>query len=277
MTNDSMIHLPDRIIDFHVHLFPDELFDAIWVFFKRTYGLDVVHKMYSSQCIEYLREHHVDTIVYSNYAHKKGVTRILNDWNVSLLDRTEDVYCFTAYHPDDADALEMAREVLHHPRVIGFKLHFLVQRFSPDDERLYPLYEMVMEKKKRLLLHLGTGPIGNEFTGIPRFRTVLERYPELPANIAHMGAFEFSETFDLLDTHPGLVLDTSFCFLPGHYRMYKLGNDLLERISSRLVYGSDFPNLFHHREEELKALQEMNLSQRFYDLVFRENATGLLA
>ena len=32
-----MPQLPETIIDFHVHLFPDELFDAIWKFFSREY------------------------------------------------------------------------------------------------------------------------------------------------------------------------------------------------------------------------------------------------
>ncbi len=37
----------EPIIDFHVHLFPDELLRAIWSFFKRVYGLDVVHRLFA--------------------------------------------------------------------------------------------------------------------------------------------------------------------------------------------------------------------------------------
>ncbi len=271
-----MSGLPEKIIDFHVHLFPDDLFEAIWDFFKRHYGLEVVHKLYAQQCIEYLRDKGVDAIVYSNYAHKKGVAERLNDWNVNLLDRTESLYCFAAFHPDDDKALEMADRIITHPRVLGFKLHFLVQCFYPDDERLFPLYEMVMKHNKRLLLHIGTGPIGNDYTGIIRFRNVLARYPDLPANIAHMGAFEFGEFFDLLGGHPKLFLDTSYCFLPGKFRMFKLENDLLERYQNRILYGSDFPNLFHHRREEIMALKALGLSRRFYDRIFLENAKTLL-
>jgi uncharacterized protein len=272
-----MTVLPSGLVDFHVHLFPDDFFDAIWGFFKREYGLDIVHQLYADECIAYLREHGVGAIVYSNYAHKKGTAARLNAWSVDLLDRNRDVYCFAAFDPNDEDALAKARDVISHPNVLGFKLHFLVQPVRPDDERLFPLYELVMDRGKRLLLHIGTGPIGNERVGIAYLRKLLERYPCLPANIAHLGAFEFLESFALLDAHPGLYLDTAYCFLPGEFRMYKLGNELLERHRDRLLYGSDFPNIFHHRGEELAALAGMGLSPEFCQRVFKDNGEALLA
>jgi hypothetical protein len=271
-----MTVFPARMIDFHVHLFPDDFFDAIWGFFKREYGMDVVHQMYARECIDYLRARDVGSIVYSNYAHRKGTAGTLNDWNVKLLDSTEDVYCFAAFHPDDDDALERARDLLQHPKVLGFKLHFLVQPIRPDDERLHPLYELVADTGRRLLLHIGTGPIGNDRVGMAFLRTILAHYPDLRANVAHLGAHEFDQAFTLLEEYPGVFLDTSFCFLPGSFRLYRLGPELLEKHRHRLLYGSDFPNLLHHRREELSALAGMNLSREFYHRVFRENAEALL-
>jgi len=277
MTNNAHTNqLPDKIIDFHVHLFPDNLFDAIWAFFKKTYGMEVTYRLYASQCIEYLRNHNVGEIVYSNYAHKKGVAALLNNFNRELLKETYDVYCFAAFHPDDENALEMARDIISHPKVLGFKLQLLVQKFYPDDERLYGLYEMVMEKNKRILFHAGTGPVGNEFVGIDNFKKLLRRYPDLPANIAHMGALEFTEFFDLLGDHEQLYFDTAFCFLPGAAQMYNLGSDLLEQYKHRLLYGSDFPNIFFPREEEIHCLSRMDLSKEFYERVFHSNGRHLI-
>ncbi len=76
--------------------------------------------------------------------------------------------------------------------------------------------------------------------------------------------------------HPNLFFDTSFCFLPGDFRMFRLGNDFLERHKDRLLYGSDFPNLFHDRQNEITALMDMSLSDEFYQRVFRTNAENLL-
>jgi hypothetical protein len=268
--------LPTPIVDFHTHLFPDKLADAIRRQFVVDYGWSVLHNLHWLETVDYLREYGVGPVIYSNYAHKKGVARSLNDWNVNILDKLEDVYCFCAYHPDDDDGLAMAADLLSHPRIIGFKLQLLVQRFYPDDERLFPLYELVMEKKKRLLLHVGTGPIGNEFVGIGPFCRLLAHYPDLPANIAHMGGLEYDKFGALLDDHPALYMDTAFSFLADAGLMFNLGNDFLEAHKDRILYGSDFPNVILPREEEIDALLDRGLSQEFYNAVFRDNGLALI-
>ena len=268
--------LPLPLVDFHVHLFPDRLFDAIWRQFVADYGWNVLHQLYWRESLAYLRRRGVGTAVYSNYAHRPGIARGLNDWNLNVLAETPSLYCFAAFHPEDGDGLAMAATLLDHPRILGFKLQLLVQRFFPDDERLFPLYELVMEKGKRLLFHVGTGPVGNEFVGVVPFRRLLARYPGLPAIIAHMGALEYGAFGELLADHPRLYMDTAFSFLPRLGSMFDLGGDFLERYRERILYGSDFPNILFPREDEIDTLLNLNLSQEFYDAVFRDNGLCLI-
>lgn len=268
--------MPDKIIDFHVHLFPDNIFEAIWRTLNSQFGITILYKYYYRQCIEYLAAHDVSHIVYSNYAHKKGIAQWLNNWNKGILAEFETLCCFAAYHPDDENSLIYAGEMLSIPKVAGIKLHYMVQQFYPDDERLFPLYEMVIEKKKRLLLHVGTGPVGNEFVGIERFHKVMKRYPNLPANIAHMGGLEYREFMQLLDTCPNLCLDTSFTFWPQAPWCFDLDAGLLEKYRDRIIYGSDFPNIFLPREDEIRYLRKLNLSDDFYRRVFWDNGIKLL-
>jgi predicted TIM-barrel fold metal-dependent hydrolase len=268
--------LPQPLVDFHVHLFPDRLFDAIRRQFVADYGWSVLHSLYWRESVAYLRERGVGPVVYSNYAHRKDIARGLNDWNLKILEELPDIYCFAAFHPDDDDALAQAAALLDHPRILGFKLQLLVQRFAPDDERLFPLYELVMARGKRLLLHVGTGPVGNEFVGVAPFRRLLDRYPGLPAIVAHMGSLEYGPFGELLDAHPALYLDTAFSFLPRLGAMFDLGNDFLERHRGRILYGSDFPNILFPREDEIDTLLGRGLSQPFYDAVFRDNGLRLI-
>ncbi len=272
-----MQHLPEPIVDFHVHLFPDGFFDAIWRFFKDRLGVDVLYRLYWRPCIAHLRENGVGPIVFSNYAHKKGVAKTLNDFSLGVLEETPGVYCFAAYHPDDDDALAMAERMLDHPRVLGVKLQCVVQNLSPLDSRLFPLYERVIERKKRLLLHVGTGPVrATKHTGVATFRKLLRRYPELPANVPHMGGLEFEAFLELLDEHPLLYLDTSYAFAPGTPYRFPLGGEILEKHGGQILYGSDFPNMIHPREAEIRCLTDMNLSPDFYAKVFRDNGLKLL-
>lgn len=268
--------LPEPIVDFHVHLFPDRLFDAIWRQFVTDYGWAILHQLYWRESVAYLRVHNVGPIVYSNYAHRKDIAEGLNDWNLKILEEMPDIYCFAAFHPDDKDGLAMAAGLLDHPRILGFKLQLLVQRFSPDDERLFPLYELVIAKRKRLLLHVGTGPVGNEFVGVTPFKRVLARYPDLPAIIAHMGALEYREFGELLADYPNLYMDTAFSFLPGLGTMFNLGNEFLEKHRETILYGSDFPNVLFPREDEIDTLLGLDLSQAFYNAVFRDNGLRLI-
>ena len=267
---------PSPIVDFHVHLFPDKGFDAIWAFFASS-GANVLHKYYSGQCIEYLNERGVSPIVFSNYAHKKGVAEPMNEWNINLLEQFPDLYCFAAYHPDDGNALEYAEEMIAHPRVVGIKMHFQVQRLYPHDRRLFPLYEMIIKRRKRLLLHVGNGPQGNEFVGLTHFRKVLDRFPDLPVNVPHMGGLEFRQFMELLDDHPGIYLDTAYSFWPGMPFTFNLGPEYLERHKDRILYGSDFPNVILPREGEIDYLLGLDLSDDFYDKIFYTNGMRLLA
>ncbi len=273
----SMI-LPTRIIDFHVHLFPDRMLDAIRKYFSSGYKWDVIYQMYAPECIRYLSERGVVKIVYSNYAHRAGVAEELNHWNREMLNLHPDIYCFAPFHPDDARCMEIAERALSHPRVLGFKLQLLVQRFYPHDERLFPLYDLVMECGKRILFHVGTGPVGNEFVGLEQFRKLLDRYPDLPANVAHMGAYEYQGFMDLLNEHPALYMDTSFSFFREFQGKggFNLGSEVLEQHKGRILYGSDFPNLILPRESELETLLAYNLSHDCYDRIFYQNGAELI-
>ena len=268
--------LPPAIVDFHVHLFPEKGFEAIWKAFDQVYNAPVIHHLYHTECIDYLRMRGVETIVFSNYAHKRGFAKPMNQWNRHLLDTTENIYGFAAFHPEDDHALVDTAQILSHPKILGIKLHFLIQHFNADDSRFFPLYEMIIDRKKRLLMHIGTGPIGNEFTGIHQFEKILKRYPELPVTVPHMGGYEYKEFMNLLDAHKEIYLDTAYCFWPDHPGGFNLDNTWLEKYKDRILYGSDFPNIILPRKGEIQGLLTRNLSQEFYDRVFYANGKRLI-
>lgn len=268
--------LPESLIDFHVHLFPDKGFDAIWKFFKTVSQVEVRYQIYYRECIQYLNRHGVSPIVFSNYAHKKGIAEPMNEWNMQVLEEFPDLFCFAPYHPDDEQALEYTERMLSHPRVAGVKMHFQIQKIPPHDERLFGLYELIIDKGKRVLLHTGNGPSGNEFVGYAHFRRLLDRFPDLPVNIPHMGCYEFSQFMELLDDHPNIYLDTAFTFWPDLPFSFNLGKETLEKHKDRILYGSDFPNVVLPREGEIEQLLALNLSDDFYEKVFYQNGLKLL-
>lgn len=268
---------PESIIDFHVHLFPDKGFDAIWNFMEKASDQSMPYKLYYKECIAYLNRHGVSPIVFSNYAHRAGIAEPMIEWNFQVLEEFSDLYCFSPFHPDDRNALAYTEQALMHPRMAGVKLQLEVQKFYPHDERLFPLYEMIIDKKKRLLLHVGNGPIGNPFVGYEQFKKVLDRFPDLPVNIPHMGCYEFSEFMGLLDDHPNIYLDTAFTFWPDQPYTFNLEKEVLEKYKDRILYGSDFPDIFLPREGEIEYLLSLGLSDEFYWNIFFNNGKKLLS
>ncbi|MBU2644697.1 amidohydrolase [bacterium] len=272
-----MKKLPPSIIDFHVHLFPDKGFDAIWKFMETAAQSQMPYKFYYQEAIEYLHQRGVSPIVFSNYAHRKGIAAPMNEWNSQVLGEFPDLYCFAPFHPDDDHALARAEEMMAHDRVVGMKLHLQVQKIFPQDERLFPLYELIIDKGKRLLLHTGNGPQGNEFVGYAHFRKVLQHFPDLPVTIPHMGCYEFTEFMALLDDYPNIYLDTAYSFWPNLPFSFNLDKSTLEKYKDRILYGSDFPDIFLPREGEIDHLLELDLSDDFYQKVFFSNGKRLLA
>jgi predicted TIM-barrel fold metal-dependent hydrolase len=133
-----------------------------------------------------------------------------------------------------------------------------------------------------LVIHLGTGPHWNEFTGVGRFEAVLRRLPALQVVICHMGAFETRRCLALLERHPNLYLDTTMAlsrastpytgFDPAVVR-----DEDLVRHADRILFGSDFPNLPYPYEAEREDLWARGLPPSVYQRIFHDNARQLFA
>jgi hypothetical protein len=104
----------------------------------------------------------------------------------------------------------------------------------------------------------------------------LRRFPDLPANVAHMGGLEFQAFIELLDDHSRLYLDTAYTFWPGLPFTFNLGKDVLEKYRRRILYDSDFPNVILLREGEIEYLLQLDLSDEFYERIFYANGMDLL-
>ncbi|MCL4558722.1 MAG: amidohydrolase, partial [Deltaproteobacteria bacterium] len=121
------------IIDSHVHLFPDNLFNAIWRWFD-TYAWQIKYKLYSEDCIQKLTDSGREKIVSYNYAHKPGVASYLNVWNNALQKSHPGLVVFGAIHPDDEDITVELDRIFRVYEFAGIKLHCHVISRSPDHE-----------------------------------------------------------------------------------------------------------------------------------------------
>jgi predicted TIM-barrel fold metal-dependent hydrolase len=273
-----------RYVDVHTHLHPPWLFQAIRRWFAERSNWNLSTPTEPAVVARALREHGVERFLYFSYAHKAGIAREINAWLHAARPEVPGGIPLGTIHPDDPDMMAVGEEALGAYGFPGFKIHINVQRFFPDDPRVLPLYERLLDLGRLLLIHVGTAPWPNGFDGFPRFERVMDRYPTLRVIVAHMGAFETREFLGLMERCPNLYLDTTMAFAPirpEHAAMSRINQngvtdeDLL-RWQDRILFGSDFPNLPWPYEDEREALWQRDLPLSVYRKIFRDNAARLL-
>jgi len=268
-----------RSIDVHVHLHPERLARAIQDVFARD-GWHAHHPWDPRAVADSLAAHGVERFCFFSYAHKPGIARSLNAWIAETARLLPAGIPVGTVHAGDDDVLAIADEAMD-AGLAGFKFHLSVQRFRADDARLMPLYERVAERGRFLVVHAGTMPYRDAFTGIDGFRGVMRRFPSLRVIVAHLGCFDTEAFLALADECPNLYLDTTMALTPLSDRF--LGGDAdtiptewLLRYQDRIMLGSDFPLIPYAYEEERSFVARRSLPEAVARKILYENAARFL-
>ena len=126
----------------------------------------------------------------------------------------------------------------------GIKLMPMYAGFSPDDERLEPLWCYAETYGLPVLLHTGTTFVSQAplaFT-LPRLiEPVALRYPSVKIILAHVGHPYEGECLVTIRKHENVFADVSAL----HYRPWQLYNSLMLAqeygVWNKLLFGTDFP------------------------------------
>ncbi|MDQ3262444.1 MAG: amidohydrolase [Myxococcota bacterium] len=252
------------VIDAHVHLFPDRMFDAIWRWFEKN-AWPIRYRLYSEQVMAFLFERGVQNIIALHYAHKPGMSAALNAYVADLARREPRVIGFATAFPGEDGADQILRQAFS-LGLRGVKLHCHVQAFAPDDPRAEPIYRTCAEENRPLLMHAGREPSIPEYPVDPyllcdvdRVEEVLRAYPKLRLCIPHLGANEEKGYARLLQRYDNLWLDTTMA-VSGFFPTPAEAGVIRTR-PDRVMYGTDFPNLPYAWDRELKQLLALGLTE----------------
>ena len=113
----------------------------------------------------------------------------------------------------------------------GIKLHPRAQKFTANDERLAPIFEIAAERRVPILIHGGRGlpPIA---AGL---RALVDRYPEATLIIAHAGIADLAALASCMAGRKGVLFDTSTWSPIDLLDFYRLVPP------EQVVYASDYP------------------------------------
>ncbi|MCD4533950.1 amidohydrolase [Nocardioides sp. cx-169] len=268
------------LFDVHVHFLPENIQRAVYAVFDAAgpkIGRDwpIRYRVSHEERIEILRGFGVRRFSTLHYAHKPGVAGYLNDWSRDFAAGVPEVLRSATFYPEPEAASYVADLVAGGVEV--FKVHVQVGEFHLDDPLLDPVWGALEDAGTPVVIHAGSGPVGNAFTGPDPLRPVLERFPRLTAVVAHMGAPEYAEFLALAETYERVHLDTTMVFTEffGAYPP-----DLVPRlrdVQPKVLLGSDFPTIPYPYAEQLAGLSRLDLGDDWLRDVCWHNATRLFA
>lgn len=271
--------MPRSLIDSHVHIFPEKMMQAIFLFFHEQYRWDPPFSTSPVSILESLQKQGVEKAFALAYSHKPGYSRELNSWLARLCKDNRLLVPFGAIHPLDSDLQAVAIECLDKYHFPGIKLHCLVQECSPYDKNLFPLYEIILERSKGVIIHASSFPQPcKEHLGVDHITRLLRRFPGLNLIIPHLGLHDLPGYRKLLEEYEGLYLDTAFVFQNRGYEPPL--NEIIEMMLAfpdRIIYGSDYPFILEEMQYGINRILELGLPPENYNRFFYKNAVNFLS
>ncbi|RLB63339.1 MAG: amidohydrolase [Deltaproteobacteria bacterium] len=266
------------IIDSHVHLFPDPLFQGIWRWFDE-HGWPIRYQRPAQEIASFLLERGVAQVVLLPYAHRPGLARDLNTFVATMCRADPRMVALATVLPGEPQAVAILEEGFA-LGLRGVKLHCHVQCVAPDDPILDQVYECCVARGLPVVIHAGREPKSpayrcdpHELCSAGRVERVLRRFPTLKLCVPHLGFDELNEYEDLLGRYDNLWLDTAMAL--ARFFDDSLPEWLLRARPDRILYGSDFPNIPYAWDRELKHIAALELDPAALSALLAGNARQL--
>jgi hypothetical protein len=270
-----------RVIDAHTHLFPDELFAALWRWFDSN-AWPIRYQLSSVEAATFLLDRGVEHTVALIYPHKPGMAQMLNGFMAGVMAKHSGVWGLGSVMPGEPGDRDIVRRALGEQGLCGVKIHCHVQSLSPDDARLDVVYEEAARAGKPVLIHAGSGPslggYGTDPGALCRpelMADALGRHPDTTVVVPHLGADHIEIYLGMLAEFPNLHLDNTMA-VAGYFGPDP-ARELFERHADRILFGSDFPNIPYAWDRELKRVLAMELTDATLDSILWKNAEALYA
>lgn len=267
------------LVDAHVHFLPPRIQRAVYAVFDSAgpkIGRDwpIRYRQDHAERVEILRAMGVRRFPTLPYAHKPGVATYLNEWAALFAREVPESLWSATFYPEEPAAAYVEEAVADGAEV--FKVHLQVGEFHLDDPLLDGVWGLLEDAGTPVVVHAGSGPVGNAFTGPDSTERLLSRFPRLALVVAHLGAPECAEFLALAERFEQVRLDTTMVFTDFFGVEYP--PDLLPRLRDlghKVLLGTDFPTIPYPYAHQLESLARLDLGDDWLRAVCWENGAAL--
>lgn len=271
------------IIDVHTHFMPHSVMRKVWDVFDNAddvYGVNwpIEYRTDEQTRIDQLLDFGVTQFTSLVYAHKPGMAQWLNQWSADFASANPECIPTATFFPEP-DVLRYTMSALDRGTRI-FKIHLQVGAFDPRDPQLDPVWAILAEAGVPTVVHCGSGPIPGSFTGPEPIGEVVDRFPQLPLVVAHMGAPDYGAFLDFATRHQRVYLDTTMVFTDfmdqlAPFPANRVGQLAEAGTAGRVLFGSDFPNIPYPYHQAIESLARLELGDDWMRSVLHDAAATL--
>ena len=266
-----------RVIDAHVHIFPDKIFSAVRSWFD-AHAWKIRYQEKSENLISFLLDHGVSRVVALQYVHKPGIASSLNHYMSKICQGFQGrVIGMATVFPGEKGGGVRILEQAFDAGLCGVKLHAHVQCFDMNQADMTPLYGICARENKLMILHVGQESKSDhdlcdpyEICRAEKLEKVLKAFPTLKICVPHLGFDEIHPYRTLIEKYDNLWLDTAMVLTDYFPKGNRVGLESYRL--DRIMYGSDFPNIPYAWDRELLWLQNSSLSQGDLEQVLHKSA-----
>jgi hypothetical protein len=279
-----------RIIDVHVHLYPEKRLGGLmrWVH-RGMPDHPVPVEITVPQVINDLREAGVVKFLAAVFPLAPGEAQELNRFNALLARSIPEMIPLGTVHQDDADPEGIAREALCSLGLKGIKLHPMMMRMEINDPRMARVFALAQEMGLPFLLHTGFEEGYGRNTPCEEWEKLFRSFPRLTFLLVHMFFPDLPLGFALLDRFENIFLDCTNVFgmygwpegpLPFGISRPCWGKETfisaIEANASRVLFGSDHPAGTGTMRKIVEQVETFGLSKETVERILYRNSHHLL-
>ena len=259
------------IIDFHTHLFPDQLAPrAIGTLAEKSGYLPYTNGTVSDT-LEKMQQWGIDRFAVLNIAtnpkQQPKVNGFAKEINGDRIISFGSVNPFSPQALDELDSIKAAG-------LVGIKLHPEYQGFDIDDNIAYPIYERAQELGLIMVFHGGKDvAYPNSLRAHPKAtRKIANDFPNAKIVIAHYGGYRlFEEALEFI-AGTNLYIDTAAEY--GCISSKQAEQIIIKHGSEKVLFGTDCP--WQDPQKAIMFIESLNIPRQDKEAIFYRNAENLI-
>ncbi len=261
------------IIDFHTHVFPDELAPkALSSLLKSIdYIYDPVTDMTVKSLLRNMSMWNIDCSIIQPVITKFSQTKKINEWSQKIC--SDKIISFGGIYPHTDDYKRDINFVIG-LGLKGIKFHAEYQNFILDEKKMLDIYYYALSKGLILLHHGGVDPgmPGPYKTSPKQFANVVQNMQGGIIIAAHLGGHAQWDDVEKYIVGKNIYLDTSMGF--EYYSHKQFMRIVSEHGSDKILFASDSP--WSNAKNEIAIIRSLPISENDKNNILGSNAERIL-